>query len=87
MSGIPRAGQLRVIGCHGCGLVCEDTLDETGHADCPRCGAALHRRRPDSVARAWAFLVAALILGEQVTWASLLGGAVILLGVWLVNRE
>ena len=62
MSGIPRAGQLRVIGCHGCGLVCEDTLDETGHADCPRCGAALHRRRPDSVARAWAFLVAALIL-------------------------
>lgn len=32
-------------------------------------------------------VVAALILGEQVTWASLLGGAVILLGVWLVNRE
>lgn len=32
-------------------------------------------------------VVAALILGEQVTWASLLGGAVILLGIWLVNRE
>ncbi len=32
-------------------------------------------------------VVAALILGEQVTWASLLGGAVILLGVWLVNQE
>lgn len=32
-------------------------------------------------------VVASLILGEQVTWASLLGGAVILLGVWLVNRE
>jgi len=32
-------------------------------------------------------VVAALILGEQVTGASLLGGAVILLGVWLVNRE
>jgi drug/metabolite transporter (DMT)-like permease len=31
-------------------------------------------------------VVAAIILGEPVTWASLLGGAVILLGVWLVNR-
>jgi drug/metabolite transporter (DMT)-like permease len=33
-----------------------------------------------------AVLVAALILTEPITWASLLGGAVILLGVWLVNR-
>ena len=34
-----------------------------------------------------AVVVAAIILAEPVTWASLLGGAVILLGVWLVNRE
>jgi paraquat-inducible protein A len=61
MSEIPRASQLRVIGCHGCGLVCEDTLDRTGHAACPRCGSALHRRRPDSIGRAWALLVAALV--------------------------
>lgn len=33
-----------------------------------------------------AVLVAAVILGEPATWASLSGGAVILLGVWLVNR-
>jgi paraquat-inducible protein A len=50
------------VACHGCGLVCEDTLDESGNARCPRCGAALRRRRPDSVARAWALLIAALIL-------------------------
>jgi drug/metabolite transporter (DMT)-like permease len=31
-------------------------------------------------------VVASIILGEPVTWASLLGGAVILFGVWLVNR-
>ncbi len=31
-------------------------------------------------------VVAAIILGEAVVWASLLGGGVILLGVWLVNR-
>lgn len=33
-----------------------------------------------------AVIVAAIILSEPVTWASLLGGAVILLGVYLVNR-
>ena len=33
-----------------------------------------------------AVVVAAIVLGEQVTLLSLLGGAVILFGVWLVNR-
>jgi drug/metabolite transporter (DMT)-like permease len=32
-------------------------------------------------------IVAFLILGEPITWASLLGGAVIILGVWMVNRK
>jgi drug/metabolite transporter (DMT)-like permease len=32
-------------------------------------------------------VVAAIVLYEAVTWASLLGGAVILIGVWLVNRQ
>jgi drug/metabolite transporter (DMT)-like permease len=34
-----------------------------------------------------AVIVAAFILAEPITWGSLLGGAVILTGVWLVNRE
>lgn len=29
---------------------------------CVRCGAALHARRPDSIARTWALLIAAMIL-------------------------
>ena len=33
-----------------------------------------------------AVVVAAIVLGEPITWASLFGGAVILIGVWLVNR-
>lgn len=33
-----------------------------------------------------AVLVAALMLAEPLTWAALLGGGVILLGVWMVNR-
>lgn len=56
-----RAHHLEVVGCHACGLVCEDTLSLTGHASCPRCGTRLHRRRPDSIARAWALLIAGVI--------------------------
>ncbi|HEX8785910.1 MAG TPA: paraquat-inducible protein A [Telluria sp.] len=61
MNAAPRAWQIGVIACHDCGLCCADTLDR-GHTQCPRCGATLHRRRPDSIARTWAFLIAALIL-------------------------
>jgi paraquat-inducible protein A len=31
-------------------------------AICPRCGASLHDRKPDSIARSWALVIAALIL-------------------------
>jgi len=33
-----------------------------------------------------AVVVAAILLGEALLWASLVGGAIILLGVWIVNR-
>ncbi|WP_051248742.1 paraquat-inducible protein A [Inquilinus limosus] len=46
--------------CHGCGLV--SNLPPGGHGDCPRCGAALHRRRPESLNRTWALVVTAIIL-------------------------
>lgn len=62
MTAPPRARSLGVVGCHGCGLVCEDTLDRTAVAACPRCGASLHRRRRDSLARSAALLLAAMIL-------------------------
>ncbi|WP_343712423.1 paraquat-inducible protein A [Inquilinus sp.] len=46
--------------CHGCGLVSK--LPPGGHGECPRCGAALHRRRPESLTRTWALVVTAIIL-------------------------
>lgn len=61
MSGIPRARQLQIIACHACGMVLEDRLDSLGQGNCPRCGAALRRRRPNSIARAWALLIAGMI--------------------------
>jgi paraquat-inducible protein A len=46
--------------CHACDQVCR--LPRGGHARCPRCGTALHRRKPHSLARTWALLIAACIL-------------------------
>lgn len=53
-----------LVRCHTCQLVCEDTHDGSSSATphCPRCGTPLHVRRPDSIARAWACLLAALML-------------------------
>jgi paraquat-inducible protein A len=31
------------------------------HGSCPRCGGVLHHRKPDSVSRTWALLIAAMI--------------------------
>lgn len=61
MSGPPRTRQLQVVACHACGMVLEDRLDSLGHGHCPRCAASLHRRRPNSIARAWALLIAGMI--------------------------
>ncbi|MGN6282398.1 paraquat-inducible protein A [Frateuria sp.] len=60
MSRAPRAQELGIIGCHVCGLVCRASAGDD--AACPRCGAALHRRKRNSIARTWALLVAAFIL-------------------------
>ncbi|MHA6204262.1 paraquat-inducible protein A [Dyella soli] len=57
MNALPRAGELGLIGCHVCGLVCRDVA--TPDAACPRCGSALHRRKSASYTRTWALLLAA----------------------------
>ncbi|GAB4419698.1 MAG: DMT family transporter [Anaerolineales bacterium] len=44
-------------------------------------GAFLYLEPPVAV------IVAAIILAEPFTWAAMLGGGIILLGVWLVNRK
>ena len=46
-------------GCEGCGLVCVPA--ETGE-ECPRCGTAVHARKPGSVSRTWALVLAAIVL-------------------------
>jgi paraquat-inducible protein A len=47
------------VSCHTCGLV---SLPHDHDDHCPRCGSALHARKPNAVARGWALLIAAAIL-------------------------
>ena len=53
------AGSLGLLVCHACGTVWQDA-DEGEHCAC--CDATLHRRKPSSIQRTWAFLVAACVL-------------------------
>lgn len=55
------AASLGLLNCHVCGQLARGAGH--GHeACCPRCGAPLHLRKPDSITRAWALLIAAMIL-------------------------
>jgi paraquat-inducible protein A len=53
-----RAG---LVGCHACAQV-QKLARTVEKQRCSRCGAVLHRRNPDSVARTWALLLSAAIL-------------------------
>ncbi len=48
--------------CHACSQLVALPRYHHGHGQCPRCGASLHRRKPESLARTWALVIAAAIL-------------------------
>jgi paraquat-inducible protein A len=54
---LPRATSQGLAGCHTCGKVSPVTM---GH--CPRCGEKLHLRKPDSINRTIALMLAAAAL-------------------------
>ncbi len=50
------------IACHSCHLLCRINFAKIGESLlCPRCGATLHQRKPNSLKRTWALVLAALI--------------------------
>jgi paraquat-inducible protein A len=55
------AAQAGLLSCPACSLVSRPPPARTD-AWCPRCSARLHKRKPDSIARTWAFLIAAYVL-------------------------
>lgn len=55
------AAEAGILACHACGLV--HRAPAAAHdAACARCGASLHFRKPDSIARTWALLIASWVL-------------------------
>ncbi len=59
--GITAAGA-GLISCHSCQLLCRRLPEHSGTKQwCPRCGASLHQRKPASLSRTWALVIAALI--------------------------
>ncbi|MFO1082185.1 MAG: paraquat-inducible protein A [Reyranellaceae bacterium] len=55
----PTAFRLGAVGCESCGLV---SVPAETEERCPRCGSHLHARKPDSLTRTWAFVLAAAVL-------------------------
>ena len=56
------AMQLGLVSCHACHLL--SRMPKTpahGTAYCPRCGEELHQRKPNSLMRTWALVLAAII--------------------------
>jgi len=56
---LPCRGSAPAIGCETCGLV---STAGTADTSCPRCHSALHPRRPNSIQRTWALIIAAAVL-------------------------
>jgi paraquat-inducible protein A len=51
------------VGCLCCGRLCHPRRDRLSR--CPRCGASLWPRKPASIARTWAFLIAAPLAASK----------------------
>ena len=49
-----------LIACHSCHFLCAQG-NRSADRICPRCGAGLHDRKPNSIARTWALLLAAIL--------------------------
>ncbi|MBW1645225.1 MAG: paraquat-inducible protein A [Deltaproteobacteria bacterium] len=47
--------------CHDCHRLVPVPAEDA-HVECPRCGAVVHLRKPNSIARTWALVLTALVL-------------------------
>jgi paraquat-inducible protein A len=60
---LPLPATTALLSCHACDQVVRArALRHHARLKCPRCGAALHRRKPNSLTRTWALVLTASIL-------------------------
>jgi paraquat-inducible protein A len=50
-----------IVGCETCGLA-QRAAPDARHMTCARCGASMHYRKPNSISRTWALLIASYVL-------------------------
>ncbi|RZF30523.1 paraquat-inducible protein A [Paraburkholderia sp. UYCP14C] len=65
LQGALTAARCGLARCHDCGLLARAQANAHAHAhafNCPRCGAAMHLRKPASLSRTWAFLITAMVM-------------------------
>ena len=61
MTRVPASAASRdLLACHTCGLLSR-AAPNSHNLHCPRCDAPLHLRKPNSISRSWALLLAAMI--------------------------
>jgi paraquat-inducible protein A len=52
-----------MVSCSCCHLLCDPPqLEENQQGHCPRCDSVLHSRKPNSLSRCWALVIAACVL-------------------------
>jgi len=56
------AKAMNAVSCHICGLLVSNNYIAAHSAHCPRCDARLHSRKPNSLNRTFALLIAAAVL-------------------------
>jgi paraquat-inducible protein A len=59
---VKTASKLGMVACHQCGKLWKLGKQIQSHDRCGHCGAVLHSRKPDSINRTWALLIAAGIM-------------------------
>jgi paraquat-inducible protein A len=59
--GVVTAADCGLVLCHDCGLLAKVPAD-AHDLTCPRCAAVLHIRKPASLSRTWALLIAAMVM-------------------------
>ena len=60
-TGPTTAARAGLFVCHDCGLLSKPAPN-SHEGRCPRCGSSLHFRKPASISRTWAFIIAAVVL-------------------------
>lgn len=61
MKAAKSAASMGLCACHACGLVSRLSSGAQENR-CPRCDASMHIRKPKSIGRTWALIIAALVL-------------------------